>query len=179
MRLLDDARYQFAVEPAHLDEERHAKSTMPIELAMELARAKGEIISAKFPDDVILAADTVVALGDWIIGKPRNAAHARTIIELLSGATHIVITGVSVICRATGFAQTIRDMSSVQMKVISPRDLDAYIESKHWEGKAGGYGIQDPEPIVKCLHGDPTNVMGLPMNKTRKLLAEAGIVPYS
>src|SRR3982750_295 len=104
LRLLDDAPYRFAVEPAHLDEEMPAKSTMPIELAMELARAKADIVAAKFPDDVILAADTVVALGDWIIGKPRDAAHARKIVELLAGATHIVITGVSVVCRTTGFA---------------------------------------------------------------------------
>ena len=179
MRLLDEARYNFVVEPAHLDEEMHAKSTMPIDLAMELARAKADLVSAKFPDDVVLAADTVVALGDWIIGKPRDAAHALKIIELLAGATHIVITGVSVVCRATGFAQHTKDMSSVQMNVLTAKELDAYIESKHWEGKAGGYGLQDPQPIVRCLHGDPTNVIGLPMKKTTKLLAEAGIVAWN
>lgn len=178
LRLLEDARYNVVVEPAHLDEEVHAKSTMPIDLAMELARAKADIVAAKFPEDVVLAADTVVALGDWIIGKPRDAIHARRIIELLAGATQIVITGVSVICRATGFAQHTRDMSSVQMQTLTAKELDAYIESKHWEGKAGGYGLQDPQPIVRLLHGDPTNVIGLPMRKTKELLSAAGIVPH-
>src|SRR5207248_4923808 len=138
-----------------------------------------DFVSAKFPDDVILAADTVVALGDWIIGKPRDATHARQIVELLAGATHIVITGVAVVCRATGFARHTRDMSSVQMRVLTPKELDAYVESNLWEGKAGGYGIQDPDPIVRCVQGDPTNVIGLPMKKTKQLLAEAGIVRYS
>jgi septum formation protein len=64
------------------------------------------------------------------------------------------------------------------MRVLTPKELDAYIESRHWEGKAGSYGIQDPDPIVRCLHGDPTNVIGLPMRKTKELLSAAGIVPY-
>ena len=57
--------------------------------------------------------------------------------------------------------------------------VDEYIESYLWEGKAGGYGIQDPEPIVRCVWGDPTNVIGLPMIKTKELLAWEGIVPNS
>ena len=66
-------------------------------------------------------------------------------------------------------------MSSVQMHVLTPQKLDRYIESKLWEGKAGAYGIQDPEPIVRCMWGDPTNVIGLPMLKTKQMLADAGI----
>jgi septum formation protein len=151
---------------------------MPIDLAMRLSRAKADVVLAQFPDDVILAADTVVAFGDDVIGKPRDAAHARKIIELLSGTTHIVITGVSVVCRAAAFAHHIRVMSAVQMQVLSSKDLDAYIESNLWEGKAGGYGIQDATPIVRCLQGDITNIIGLPMQRTKQLLAEAGIVPY-
>ena len=103
--LLREARYEFVIEPANVDEENFPATTLPIDLAMHLARTKAEAISAKFPDDVILGADTVVAFGDWIIGKPRDAPHARAIIELLGGAMHVVITGVSVIRRASGFAQ--------------------------------------------------------------------------
>jgi septum formation protein len=179
MRLLEEAGYRFVVEPANIDEENLPGPTMPIDFAMHLARAKADVVAAKFPDDVILAADTVVAFGDSIIGKPRDAAHARSIIDLLAGTTHIVITGVSVVCRASGFAQHMRVMSSVRMQTFTPAKLDQYIESKHWEGKAGGYGIQDPEPIVRCLWGDPTNVIGLPMTKTKQLLAEAGITTHS
>ena len=175
IKLLEDARYRFVVEPANIDEENVPAGTMPIEFAMHLARAKADAVAPRFPDDVILAADTVVAFGDWIIGKPRDAEHARSVIELLTGTTHIVITGVSVVCRASGFTQHTRVMSSAQMNSLTPAQIDRYIESKLWEGKAGGYGIQDPEPIVRCRWGDPTNVIGLPMKKTAELLTMAGI----
>lgn len=177
IHLLQKARYHFVIEPANLHEAAHAKSTMPIDVAQELARAKADVVAQRFPGDVILAADTVVALGDWIIGKPRDAAHARSIIELLSGTTHIVITGVSVVCRDTGFARHTRAMSSVRMNSLTPQGIARYIARNLWQGKAGGYGIQDPDPIVKCLWGDPTNVIGLPMIITKALLTEAGILP--
>jgi len=176
--LLREMRYDFIVEPPNIDEENFPPTTMPIDLAMHLSRAKADVVAKKFPDNVILAADTVVAFGDWIIGKPRDAVHARSIIELLGGGTHIVITGVCVVCIAAGFFQHARVMSSVRMKSLSKPELDRYIESKLWEGKAGAYGLQDPEPIVKCAWGDPTNVIGLPMGKTKQILADAGIEPY-
>jgi septum formation protein len=178
IHLLDSARYGFEVEPAHVDEENYPPTTMPIDLAMHLARAKADVVSTKYPDDVILAADTVVAFGDWIIGKPRDPAHARSIIELLSGTTHIVITGVSVVCIGSDFAQHARVMSLVRMKSLSTAELDRYIASNLWEGKAGGYGLQDPEAIVKCAWGDPTNVIGLPMIKTKQMLTDAGVRQY-
>ncbi len=70
-------------------------------------------------------------------------------------------------------------MSSVQMKKMPPAEIDRYIASDIWEGKAGGYGIQDIDSIVRCLHGEETNVMGLPMKLTIKMLSEAGIQPNS
>ena len=65
------------VEPSDLDEATYVAQTSPIELAMQLARGKAEVVANRFPNDVILGADTVVALGDWVIGKPRDASHAR------------------------------------------------------------------------------------------------------
>jgi septum formation protein len=177
IHLLGKARYKFVYEPADIDEQKVAPSVLPSEMAMQIARAKAEKVGAKYPEDVILAADTIVALGDWVMGQPRDAEHAKKMIELLSGTTQIVITGVSVVCLADHFARHARVMSAVQMKSLTTAQIDRYIASKLWEGKAGGYGIQDPEPLVKCLGGDPTNVIGLPMKKTKEMLAEAGIMP--
>jgi septum formation protein len=175
IHLLQEAGYEFITEAADIDEQKAASSVMPSEMAIQIALAKADAIAIKFPDDVILAADTIVALGDWVIGKPRDAEHARKIIELLSGATQVVITGVAVVCRAMEFARLGRVMSAVQMRSLTPAEIDRYIASNLWQGKAGGYGIQDPEPLVKCISGDPTNVIGLPMKKTMEMLADAGI----
>jgi septum formation protein len=176
IQLLREAGYDFVVEPANIDENKFTATTLPIDLAMQLARAKAEAVAERFPGEVILGADTVVAFGDWVIGKPRDVAHARSMIQLLTGTTHIVITGVSVICRATNFIRHTRAMSAVQMKPLTPTQIEKHIESNLWQGKAGGYGIQDPDPIVTCLRGDVTNVIGLPAKLTKQLLGEAGIV---
>jgi len=175
--LLREAGYDFTIEPANINEENYASSTLPISLAMQLAGSKAEVVAGRFPNDVILAADTIVAFGDWVIGKPRDAAHARNIIELLSGTTHVVITGISVVHRSANFFRHTKVMSSVQMKNLTRAEIDRYIESNLWQGKAGGYGIQDPKPIVKCLYGDLTNVVGLPMKRVKELLKQAGIAP--
>jgi septum formation protein len=176
IHLLRDARYDFAVEPSAIDETKHTR-VLPIEVAEELSRAKANAVAERFPDCVVLAADTVVAFGDWLIGKPRDLLHAYQIIELLTGTTHIVITALSVVCRASGFERHDRAMSSVQISPLTAPQIKRYIDSNLWKDKAGGYGIQDPDPIVKCLWGDPTNVIGLPMIKTKPLLLEAGISP--
>jgi septum formation protein len=173
--LLRDAGYDFLVEPADVNEENFPPNIYPIDLAMLLAHAKADAVAPRFPADVILAADTVVAFGDRIINKPKDAADARKIVDLLSGTTHIVISGLSVVCIESGFSHHTRVMSGVRMKTLTAKQIDEYIARGLWQGKAGGYGIQDPDPIVQCIGGDPTNVIGLPMKKTKELLKEAGI----
>jgi septum formation protein len=98
-------------------------------------------------------------------------------LRLLSGTTHIVITGVSVTCRASGYAEEKRVMSAVQMRRLTPQEIDAYVESGQWTGKAGGYGIQDNDPFVTRKAGCYTNIVGLPMKTTRAMLSAAGIEP--
>lgn len=175
--LLSDAGYLFEIKPSDIDEESYPASILPTELAQLLAKTKAEKVSEEFPGDVVLAADTIVAFGDQILGKPKDAAHARKILELLAGTTHIVITGVSVICRATQFFRHTRVMSAVRMRLLTTAQIDRYIATNDWEGKAGGYGIQDKDPFVERIRGDFENIVGLPMKRVRALLAEAGIVP--
>ena len=175
--LLTQAGYDFVIEPAHFDEDAYLDAYPPRQLAAFLADAKAREIAPRFPDDVILAADTVVAFGDTCLGKPANPLEAREMIKLLGGATHLVITGVAVHCRAQKLELEEIVMSSVRMRHLDARELEAYVASERWRGKAGGYGIQDPGAIVTCLAGSPTNVVGLPMGQTRALLARAGITP--
>jgi septum formation protein len=175
--LLREAGYEFVAQPPNVDEETLGRGLAPIELAVHLATTKAEAIAAERPDDVVLAADTVVAFGDMPLGKPADAGQARRMLELLAGTTHIVITGVAVVHRGEGFFAARRVLSAVHMKPLTAAQIDQYIAGGNWRGKAGGYGIQDPDPFVQRLAGCQTNIVGLPMTTTRQMLAAAGIGP--
>jgi septum formation protein len=175
--LLREAGYQFEIDPADVDEDEYSPDVLPAELAIRLARTKSHTVATRRPDDVILGADTVVAFGDRVLGKPTDPADARAMLRLLSGTTHIVITGISVTRRTAGFAHEQRVMSAVHMRPMTDTEIDRYVESGLWAGKAGGYGIQDNDPFVKRVAGCYTNIVGLPMTATRALLAQAGVVP--
>jgi septum formation protein len=178
--LLRDAGYVFEVDPADIDEANYPASMLPSQVAAHLAESKARAVAARRAGDedvVILAADTVVAFGDMLLGKPDDAAQARRMLNLLSGTTHLVITGVSVLRPMTRYAKNTRVMSAVKMRVMTPTEIDRYIEGGDWKGKAGGYGIQDRDPFVVRQAGSHTNIVGLPMTTARLLLHEAGITP--
>ena len=175
--LLAEAGYAFVVHPSDVDEEAAGTTPLPAELALQLAVAKADAVAAKFPEDVVLAADTVVAFGDQPLGKPADADHARRMLALLSGTTHVVITGVAVVRRAANLHALARVMSAVRMRDLTAAEVERYVASDEWRGKAGGYGIQDNDPFVHRLTGCHTNIVGLPMTTTRRLLAEAGVFP--
>ena len=173
--LLREAGYEFDVDPIDIDETKFPRAFLPVQVAVFLAEEKARLSSAKHPDRVVLAADTVVAFGDHLLGKPADAEHARKMLHLLSGTTHIVITAVAVVHASAGFRQSGRTMSAVRMRQMTAAEIDEYIASGKWQGKAGGYGIQDPDPFVTCHAGSSTNIVGLPMELTSQLLSQAGI----
>lgn len=173
--LLASAGYEFDVAPADVDESAYPTGMLPGAVAVHLAEAKAKAVAAKHPDCVVLAADTVVAFGDVPLGKPSDEAGARRMLQLLSGTTHIVITAVTVAHTAENFFKTVRTMSAVRMRFLTPAEVDSYIASGEWIGKAGGYGIQDQDPFVTRIAGSHTNIVGLPMSVAKRLLAEAGV----
>lgn len=177
--LLRDAGYTFTVHPADVDEEAYFGKLFPTRLAPVLAKVKLERIANDHPDDLVLAADTLVAFGDTPLGKPTDERDAREMIELLSGATHVVITAIALRCLDRKSDLSATAMSAVRMRTFTNADLDTYLASNRWQGKAGAYGIQDPDPIVTCIAGSVSNVIGLPMKQTRALLHQAGITPTS
>jgi septum formation protein len=175
--LLIEAGYEFEVHPADVDEDDFPIHALPADVALTLARRKAEAVGQKYADRVVLAADTVVSFGDTILGKPKDASDARRMLRLLSGTTHIVITGIAVVHRLSNFEKSTRVMSAVNMRSMSEGEIRAYVETGQWQGKAGGYGIQDRDPFVRKVGGDFTNIVGLPMKATTALLKEAGITP--
>jgi septum formation protein len=175
-QLLREAGYEFAIFPANIDEDSYL-NLMPIELARHLSFEKAKAVAGRFPHDVVLAADTVVAFGDRPLGKPEDADDARKMLTLLSGTTHIVITGVTLMQKESEVQQTRAAMSAVRMRMVSADEINAYIATGQWEGKAGGYGIQDQDPFVTKMSGSHSNVVGLPMELVEKMLREMNIVP--
>ncbi len=177
LELLQEAGYAPVVEPSRIDEESFPKDMLPADLALRLAVEKAQAVAPRFPNDVVLAADTVVAFGDQILGKPIDEQHARWMLGLLAGTTHVIVTGVAVVCQAAAMQFSARVMSAVRMKSLTPSQIDRYVTTNDWQGKAGGYGIQDADPFVIRLSGCHTNIVGLPMTTTRRMLESAGINP--
>jgi len=144
-QLLREAGYEFLTYPADLDEAAIARpkkvGLSPENLAVYLAGVKAQMVAERFPDDVVLAADTLVAKEAEILGKPLDANDARRILTLLSGTTHRVITGVAVISRRNALLVSESVASTVEMRLLGSGDIEAYIATNQWQGKAGAYGL--------------------------------------
>ena len=139
------------------------------------SRAKVQAVEAA-PDDVVLCADTTVALGRRILGKPADAAEAAQFLTLLSGRRHQVITSVAVRRGARIWQRDV--VSQVRMKRLSDAELNGYLASNDWQGKAGGYGIQGPAgALIPWISGSFTGIVGLPLAETANLLRAAGLTP--
>ncbi len=160
-----------AILPADIDEDPK-KAELPRPYCMRLAREKALAVVAG-PDDLVLTADTTVALGRRILGKPRDAGEAAEFLLALGGRRHQVITAVAVRRGERIWAR--ESVSAVKMKRLSDVELNAYLASKEWQGKAGGYGIQGlAGAFIPWLSGSFTGIVGLPLAETAALLQAAG-----
>ena len=162
-----------AVMPPDIDESPH-KAELPRPYCARIARQKAAAIQSG-PDDIILCADTTVALGRRIMGKPADASEAAAFLHLLSGRRHRVITAVAV-KRGDRIWQT-DVMTAVMFKRLSNPEVNAYLATGDWQGKAGAYAIQGPAAaFIPWINGSFTGVVGLPLAQTAGLLTAAGFV---
>ena len=160
-----------AVIPADVDE-TPLKGELPVPYARRIAAAKAVTVAE--PGALTLAADTVVAAGRRILPKTEDEAEARATLALLSGRRHKVLSAVTLI-GADGRARHRLSVSTVAFKRLSPEELDAYLASGEWRGKAGGYAIQGrAEALVGMVAGSWSGIVGLPLFETRALLRAAG-----
>ena len=160
------------VEPSHFSEEDAGLSAR--DTALLFARGKAADVASRNPDCAVLGADTVVALGDRILGKPKDAAQARAMLRLLSGKAHTVYTGVCLVTPERKFSDVVE--TRVVFRDLEEELIEAYVQSGLPLDKAGAYGIQDGYPLVEKYEGSFTNVVGLPMERLKALLHEAGII---
>jgi septum formation protein len=162
-----------AVVPADVDESV-PKGELPRVHALRLAVEKAQAVARQHPDALILAADTVVAVGRRILPKVEDEATLRACMALLSGRRHRVLTGVALV--APGVATRTRLVETmIAMKRLSSEEVDYYASHGEWRGKAGGYALQGyGEVYVRHIAGSYSNVVGLPVAETRLLLKAAG-----
>jgi septum formation protein len=162
-----------AVIPADVDESV-PKGELPRDHALRLAREKAQVVAAKEPDALVLAADTVVAVGRRILPKVEDEDSLRACRRLLSGRRHRVLTGVALAIPGDGIRERLGE-TMIAMKSLSPQEIDYYAGHGEWRGKAGGYALQGyGEVYVRHIAGSYSNVVGLPLAETRVLLKSAG-----
>lgn len=145
---------------------------LPRPYCSRIAREKAQAVQAAV-SDIVLCADTTVALGRRILGKPEDEAEARSFLSQMSGRRHRVVTAVAVRCADRLWEKDV--VSTVRIKALSPSEVDAYINTGDWKGKAGGYGIQGPAAaFIPWISGSYTGIVGLPLCETMNLLQAAG-----
>ncbi|MEB8388661.1 Maf family protein [Rhodobacteraceae bacterium KMM 6894] len=159
------------VRPPDIDE-TPARGELPRPYCIRMAHQKALAVRAD-ADDIVLSADTTVALGRRILGKPESEAEAEAFLRALSGRRHNVITAVAVRRGARMWQRDV--LTKVRMKSLSESEIAAYLATGDWRGKAGGYGIQGPAgALIPWISGSFTAVVGLPLAETANLLTAAG-----
>lgn len=163
------------IRPPDIDE-TPLKNELPRPYCARMAREKALAVTAD-SEDVVLSADTTVALGRSILGKPADAGEAAQFLLAMSGRRHTVITAVAV--RRGDRLWEREVVTTVRMKRLSDEELNAYLATGDWQGKAGGYGIQGPAgALIPWIQGSFTAVVGLPLCETAGILQAAGYPVY-
>ncbi len=177
--LLTDHGYDFRIQPPQVPEPALTDQLAdPADLVQTLAHFKAMQVAQRFPQAVVLAADTVAALGGRVFGKPEDQDHARQILSTLAGTEHEVITGVVIIHLEASKKLIAHQRTGIHMRPLSNEELDRYIRSGAWQGKAGAYAIQEgADQYIQRIDGSFSNVVGLPMELTAGMLKQFGILP--
>ena len=166
--LLRNAGIAFTVEPAQVLEEPRPREP-PLAYAQRLARGKARAVFARHSDNVVLGADTVVVIDEYLLEKPTDDADAARMLRLLSGRTHQVITGVSLV--GPGDEQTEAEVTEVRFGSLSHEQIAAYIATREPMDKAGAYAIQGiASRWVERINGCYFNVVGLPVPRVYRML---------
>ncbi|MBH5323111.1 Maf family protein [Aurantiacibacter sediminis] len=160
-----------AIAPADIDESPR-KGELPRNYATRMAREKAAAVDGG--NAHVLAGDTVVACGRRILPKAEDQATARRCLELLSGRRHRVLSAIALAAPDGSMRERLSE-TQLKFKRLSAEEIDAYIASGEWEGKAGGYAIQGmAEALIPWIQGSHSGVVGLPLFETRALLKAAG-----
>ncbi len=169
--LLAAAGYRFEVIPPGDDAERTADAPAAVEeLVAHLASCKAADVAARVAEGLVLGCDTVAECDGRILGKPADADHAREMLQSLSGRQHRVLSGICLWPVPRGKPAVHVAVTALRMDRLSISQLDEYLASGQWQGKAGAFGYQDRLGWVHVEQGSPSNVVGLPMELLDEML---------
>ncbi len=170
--LLQKAGYRFEIVPPEVNEEGFdTQGTNPEEYAKSLALAKAESVAKRFPQKIVVGADTIADCEGRIIGKAIDAEDAEKIVRLLFSRPHKVITGLAIIRMRDNLKIVESDTTIVYPKPMTERQIEEHIKSGIWQDKAGAYAIQEQgDRFVERIEGSLTNVMGMPMELFERLI---------
>lgn len=170
-KLLEQAGFSFDIIAPHPNAECGVCSgETPNELVARLAKQKAADVAARVDEGIVLACDTIAECGGQILGKPRDVDHARRMLDLLSGRIHHVYSGLCLWERPSDRLVERVDVTKLKMENISDDELQHYLDSDAWEGKAGAFGYQDGPDWLHVVAGSESNVIGLPMEQLREML---------
>jgi len=170
--LLAEAGYKFTAVTPDIDESTFSTAGVAAdEYAKKLALAKAKNVAEKYPDSLVIGADTVVDFAGEIIGKPADSKEAEQITRKLFSAPHKVITAIALVRRSDGIELCESDITTVYPKGLTDKQIAEHIKSDSWQDKAGAYAIKETgDEFVEKIEGSLTNVMGLPMELLQRLL---------
>lgn len=167
--LLEQLGLQFVIIPAHIDESMFLNEDA-LKYVRRLSEEKGRAIAEKYPEHIVISADTIVVYNEEILGKPIDKADAFRMLRLLSGNTHKVITAFSIHCGINNIHITEDELTEVRFRNLSDEDIYEYIESGLPMDKAGAYGIQDLSAnLVESISGCFYSVIGFPVAQFKKV----------
>jgi septum formation protein len=173
--LLESAGLRLEIAPADVDETRLANEE-PLAYARRLAGEKAHAVAQKHAARPVLGADTIVVVDEIVLGKPADAADARAMLQRLAGRAHKVVTAYQLLYGDAARGRAVE--TEVRFRALSPAEVEGYVGSREWEGKAGGYAIQGiAGAFVRSVHGSYTNVVGLPVCEVIEDLAAIGALP--
>jgi len=160
--------YAVNIDESSLDSER------PQDMVLRLSILKARAALKIFPKAFCIGADTVAVFGGHIFGKPHDAWEAKQMISTLSGQSHIVLTGLCVVDGVNNRQESAFEQSTVIFRKLNSQEIDIYIASGQWQGKAGGYAIQDDDSLIESIQGSRSNVIGLPLELLEEKLKNLG-----
>jgi septum formation protein len=171
--LLAEAGYDFVVVPPSEGAECGVCSgESPAQLVARLARQKAQDVAQRINDGIIVGCDTVAECLGQVLGKPADEDHARAMLKMLRGRTHRVLSGLCLIELPSRRTRSAVDVTTLEMSPLSDAEIEDYLATGQWEGKAGAFGLQDRTGWVRVVEGSESNVVGLPLELLEKLLAD-------
>ena len=175
--LLESVGFKFNLKKPNFDEDTIDASKMKVdEYVLHLAESKSKSVFSNYPNDIVIAADTIVVLGHDIIGKPKDEADAMNILRRLSGKTHQVYTGYAVIRKGDCKTEVSFEKTHVTFREISDSEIRFYVKTGEPMDKAGSYGVQGiGGALVTGINGDYNNVVGLPVCSLVQTLRRFGV----